>query len=128
MPLMDINAGEFIVLIVLALVIFGPEKLPDLARKAARIFHFLRGIANNAQDKVREQLGPEFADLDLRHLDPKTFVRDTLLGDDFSAISDEVVDLRSAVQQATATVREDIAEITPSQTKAVTPGFDDEAT
>ncbi len=128
MPLMDINAGEFIVLIVLVLVIFGPEKLPELARKAARIFHFLRGIANNAQDKVREQLGPEFADLDLRHLDPKTFVRDKLLGDDYSAISNEVADLGNAVRQATATIREDVAEVMPSQTKPAAPVFDDEAT
>ena len=35
--LIDINAPEFLLLLVLAVILFGPERLPDLFRKAARV-------------------------------------------------------------------------------------------
>ena len=49
----DINAPEFLVLVVIAIVLFGPEKLPDFARKAARVLRYLRDIAGNAQDQLQ---------------------------------------------------------------------------
>lgn len=75
----DFNAGEIILLVVFAVVIFGPEKLPDLARKAARVIHYLRNIANDAQGRLREELGPEYADLNLTDLNPKALVNKHLL-------------------------------------------------
>jgi len=45
----NIDASELILLLVLGVVMFGPEKLPLLARKAARVFVAVRNIANNAQ-------------------------------------------------------------------------------
>lgn len=74
----NIDAGELVLLVVLAVVLFGPEKLPLFARKAARVFVYLRGVANNAQSQLREELGPEYSDLQLADLNPKTFVRKTL--------------------------------------------------
>ena len=63
--MIDFNASEIVILVILAVIIFGPEKLPGLARKAARVFNYVRNIANDAQGKLREELGPEFADLNL---------------------------------------------------------------
>ena len=74
----NIDAGELVLLVVLAVVLFGPEKMPLFARKAARVFVYLRGVANNAQSQLREELGPEYSDLQLADLNPKTFVRKTL--------------------------------------------------
>ena len=68
-------------LLVLGVVMFGPEKIPPMARKLAKIIHFLRGIANDAQTQLRNELGPEYADLDIRDLNPKTFIAKHLLGD-----------------------------------------------
>lgn len=67
----DFNAGEILLLMVLAVIIFGPEKLPELARKTARVLNYLRGIANDARGQLREQV-PELADLDLADLNPRT--------------------------------------------------------
>lgn len=72
--MIDFNMAEIVVLAVLAVVIFGPEKLPQLARKSARVLNYLRNIANDAQGRLREELGPEFADLNLADLNPKTLV------------------------------------------------------
>ncbi|MDO5091850.1 MAG: sec-independent translocase [Propionibacteriaceae bacterium] len=70
----NIDAGEFILILILGVVMFGPEKLPNLARKAARVFVAIRDIANNAQTQLRQELGPEYSDLKIQDLNPKTFV------------------------------------------------------
>ena len=69
-----ISAVEIILLIVIATIMFGPEKIPEFSRKAARVFVYVRDIANNAQTQLRNELGPEYADLDIRDLNPKAFV------------------------------------------------------
>jgi sec-independent protein translocase protein TatB len=69
-------------LLVLALLIFGPDKLPTVARDAARMLKELRAMAQGARSQIRSELGPEFADFDLDTLNPKTFVRKHLLDDE----------------------------------------------
>jgi sec-independent protein translocase protein TatB len=77
--MIDFNMSEIVVLGVLAVIIFGPEKLPEVARKAARVLNYLRNIANDAQGRLRQELGPEFADLELADLNPRAFVQKNLL-------------------------------------------------
>src|SRR6201988_2408563 len=59
----------------IAVLVFGPDKLPDLARQAGRIARQVRSFANAARDELRTELGPEYADLQLRDLDPRVIVR-----------------------------------------------------
>jgi len=75
----DVGLGEIAVILVVALVVVGPDKLPDLARQAARILQQVRRLANNARDDLRQELGPEYADLELRDLDPRVMVRKHIL-------------------------------------------------
>ena len=48
--LLDINGPEFMLLLVLAVILFGPERLPDLARKAARVVRYVRTMAGSARN------------------------------------------------------------------------------
>jgi len=66
--LFDIGTGELLLLVVLGAVLLGPEKVPELAKKAARVLGFLRKVANNATDQIKAELGPEFADVTLKDL------------------------------------------------------------
>lgn len=75
----DIGALEFVVLAIAALFIFGPDRLPDMARQAARGLRQLRSMAANARRELSRELGPEFEDLDIRDLNPRTFVRKHVL-------------------------------------------------
>jgi len=70
-----VGVPEIAVLLVVAVIVFGPDRLPDMARQAARMIHTLRGFARNAQNELRDELGPEYADLQLRDLDPRAIVR-----------------------------------------------------
>jgi sec-independent protein translocase protein TatB len=58
-----------------AVIVFGPDKLPDLARQAGRMARQVRSFAHAARDELRTELGPEYADLQLRDLDPRSIVR-----------------------------------------------------
>jgi sec-independent protein translocase protein TatB len=81
-----INGSEFIILMIVVVVVIGPERMPEYAAKLARLVRQLRGMADAAQAQLREQLGPEFDDVDwkqydLRQYDPRRIVREALAGD-----------------------------------------------
>jgi sec-independent protein translocase protein TatB len=78
----NIGPLEFMVLAIVGLVVLGPDRLPGLARDAARMLRSLREMATGARQQLREELGPEFADVDLRSLNPRTAVQRAVFGDD----------------------------------------------
>ena len=71
----DVGLAELAVIALVAMIALGPDRLPDLARQAAKFLHRARTMATNARDELRSELGPEYADLELRDLDPRTIVR-----------------------------------------------------
>jgi sec-independent protein translocase protein TatB len=106
--LLDINAPEFVLLLVLAVILFGPERLPDLARKAARLIRYVRTMAGSAQEQLSRELGPGFEDLDLRDLNPRAFVQKHLLDEVEPVIADVKADI-SDLRDTAAGTRSDIA-------------------
>ena len=83
-----IGLPELLVIIVVAVVVFGPERLPEFARQAGRLVRQLRNLAQSAQSQLREELGPEYADLRLTDLDPRQAIRRHIL----EAMEDDAVD------------------------------------
>jgi sec-independent protein translocase protein TatB len=77
----DLSFTKILVLAVIALVIFGPDQLPKIARQAGQALRDLRRIAESAKADLQEGLGPEFRDLDINDLHPKNFVRKHLWDD-----------------------------------------------
>jgi sec-independent protein translocase protein TatB len=124
--LLDINAPEFVLLVVLAVILFGPERLPDLARKAARLIRYVRTMASSAQEQLSKELGPGFEDMDIRDLNPRTFVQKHLLDDVDPIIADvksEITDVRNTVTTSTKDVSDSI-----NGAKDVSPGGPAEVT
>jgi sec-independent protein translocase protein TatB len=80
----DLSLTKIAVLLVLAIVIFGPDQLPKVAAQAGRTLRELRRLADGARRDLQEGLGPEFGEFDIADLNPRTFVRKHLL-DDFEA-------------------------------------------
>jgi sec-independent protein translocase protein TatB len=92
----NVGPMELLVLAVVGLIVLGPDKLPGLARDAARMIRTLRDLATGARTQLRDELGPEFADVDLRNLNPRTAISRALLGDDTEL--PRRVDARAAAQ------------------------------
>jgi sec-independent protein translocase protein TatB len=78
---------EVVVLALVGLIVLGPDKLPGLARDAARMLRTLRDLATGARQQLRDELGPEFADIDLRSLNPRTAMQRMVFGDDMPDLS-----------------------------------------
>jgi sec-independent protein translocase protein TatB len=90
----DISGWEFMTLAVLAVVIFGPDRLPKLAADAGRLIRTMRQYVHGAKQDLARELGPEFSDLNLSDLNPRGLVKRTLGGDDFFDDLRADVDLR----------------------------------
>ncbi len=73
--------AEIGVIIVVALLVFGPDKLPDLARQAGGFVRTLRRMADNAKDDFGREIGHDLKDLNLRDLDPREVVRRSMFDD-----------------------------------------------
>lgn len=70
-----IGFPELMVIAFVALLVLGPDRLPGVAKQAGQMVRKLRAFADTARDELRSELGPEFADLELRDLDPRRVVR-----------------------------------------------------
>ena len=89
----DINVWEIIAIAVLALLIFGPDKLPGLASDAARLLREVRRMDTGARQDLKDSLGPVLGDMNISDLDPRSFVERNL----FDPIDNEINDVKRAV-------------------------------
>jgi sec-independent protein translocase protein TatB len=91
-----IGFTELIIILIVALLVVGPERLPEMARQLGTVVRDLRRMYTN----LRADLGPEFDEIeqglrDLRSLDPRQQVRDysRALLDDISTDTPEIKQL-----------------------------------
>ena len=73
--MLGIGLPEMFVIAVVAMLVFGPDRLPEFARQAGRMVRQLRKLSQQARDDIRTELGPEYADFELRDLDPRRALR-----------------------------------------------------
>ena len=71
---------------VLAVVLVGPDRLPRYAAQLARFVKSVKAFTDNAKDRMREEMGPEFDDVDWKKLDPRQYdprriIREALVED-----------------------------------------------
>src|SRR6476469_2232538 len=83
-----VGLPELAVIAFVAVLVFGPDRLPEFARQAGRFVRQVRNLAQSAQSQLREELGPEYADLKLTDLDPRQAIRKHIL----EAMDDDPLD------------------------------------
>ena len=92
-----IGGGEFITLVIVALLLVGPDKLPQLSVDAAKFIKKIRRLANNATTELRENLGPGFEDLQVTDLHPKKLIAKHL-NEALSETNEEINAINKAAQ------------------------------
>lgn len=123
---LGINGSELIVLAVLAVVILGPEKLPEYAAQLARLVKELRRMATGAKEQLREEVGDDIADMDWHKLDPRQYDPRKIIKD---ALLDDFEDAVSAAKEAPAITHKPVALVRTVPLAADEPApFDSEAT
>ncbi|MFB6634606.1 sec-independent translocase [Streptomyces sp. NPDC056362] len=85
----DIGALELVTLVVLAVLVFGPDKLPKVIQDVSRFVRKIREFSDSAKNDIRSELGPEFKDFEFEDLNPKTFLRKQMEGnEDFKELKE----------------------------------------
>jgi sec-independent protein translocase protein TatB len=80
---------KLLVIGVIAVFVLGPERLPRYAAQLGRLIRAVRDIANGAKDRVKDEMGEEFNDVDWKKLDPRQYdprriIREALLEDEIT--------------------------------------------
>jgi sec-independent protein translocase protein TatB len=81
-----LSPEKLLIIAVIAVFLIGPERLPTYAGKFAQFVRSLRDFANGAKDRMRDEMGPEFDEVDWKKLDPRQYdprriIREALLED-----------------------------------------------
>ena len=100
--MLGINGGEILLLILIAILVLGPNRMPEYAAKLARGIRQARIMAEGAKGQLKEQLGPEYKDLDWRQYDPRQYdprriVRQALI----EPLEDAAAPLKETARSAT---------------------------
>ncbi|MBM9507705.1 sec-independent translocase [Actinacidiphila acididurans] len=113
----DIGPLELVAIVVLAVLIFGPDKLPKVIQDVMAFIRKVREFSDSAKEDIRRELGPEFKDFEFEDLNPKTFIRKNLMsGEEDEYGLNELKDLRN-----TFDMRKEMAEVTDA-VNGVEPG------
>ncbi len=48
----NLGLGEIVIIAIIALLVFGPERLPEVARQAAKVYNQIRGVTDEVQRTI----------------------------------------------------------------------------
>jgi sec-independent protein translocase protein TatB len=93
-----VNGWEVVLLALIAVFVLGPDRLPEYAAKLAHGIRKLRVMAEGAKDQLKDQLGPEYEEInwrqyDPRQYDPRRIVKEALL----DPLDDAIAPVRSEI-------------------------------
>ena len=82
-----LSFDKLLIIGIIAVFLLGPERLPHYAAQLARIVRAVRTTANGAKDRLRDEMGPDYDDIDWKKLDPRQYdprriIREALLDDE----------------------------------------------
>lgn len=85
-----LTLDKIFIILVIALFVIGPDKLPSYAKRLGEMVRSAKRMADGAKDRLRDEMGPEFEDVDWKQLDPRQYdprriIRDALLEDEKEA-------------------------------------------
>ncbi|MEV7616079.1 sec-independent translocase [Streptomyces sp. NPDC089799] len=100
----DIGGLELVTIVVLAILVFGPDKLPKVISDVTGFIRKIRAFSDSAKQDIRSELGPDFKDFEFEDLNPKTFIRKQLTeNEDLKEIRSSF-DLRKELNEVTDAV------------------------
>ncbi|MFF8310256.1 sec-independent translocase [Streptomyces lydicus] len=102
----DIGPLELVAIVVLAVLIFGPDKLPKVIQDVMGVIRKIREFSDSAKEDIRSELGPEFKDFEFEDLKPKNFVRKHVLEKDEYGFK-ELAEIRNGFD-----LKQEMAEVT----------------
>jgi sec-independent protein translocase protein TatB len=116
----NLDGWKLIVLVLLGIFIFGPDKLPKAIADGVKMLRTLRDMARNATGDLSRELG---TDIQLEDLNPKALIRKHLLSeDDERALRKPLDDLFQEVKGDLKGVHNELRSVADSVNKPVSAG------
>lgn len=87
---MGLTFDKILIILLIAMFVIGPTKLPVYAKKLGEFVRTLKRMADGAKDRLKDEMGPDFEDVDWKQLDPRQYdprriIRDALVEDEREA-------------------------------------------
>jgi sec-independent protein translocase protein TatB len=87
-----INGPEFFLLLIIGVLVIGPQRLPEYTQKLANLVKEVRRMASGAREQIKEEVGIDIDDVDWkkydpRQYDPRRIIKEALLDDDTKPVS-----------------------------------------
>ncbi len=70
---MGFSVEKVLVILVIAALLIGPERLPRAAEALAGLVRKIRVYANDTKTRLKEEMGEDFEDIDWHDLDPRQY-------------------------------------------------------
>lgn len=112
---------KLLIIGIIAVFVVGPERLPYYASQLAKLVKTLRIMANGAKERVREEMGPDFDDIDWKKLDPRQYDPRRIIREALADVDEPVTALKPPMESAYAQRQRFLAEGRPAP-------YDSEAT
>lgn len=82
-----INTPELILILLLAVLVIGPTRLPGYVDKLKNLIREVRKMASGARETIKEEAGVDIDDIDWKKLDPRQYdprriIREALIDDE----------------------------------------------
>ncbi|MFS0867112.1 twin-arginine translocase TatA/TatE family subunit [Microbacterium sp. 179-B 1A2 NHS] len=124
-----LDLEKILLIALIAAVLLGPERLPGYAASLGRFTRRVKDWLDGARTRVKEEMGPEFDDIDWQRLDPRQYdprriIREALIDD----APVPPVPASAAAAAATAAGGTTVAAAGEQRDPAAPPPFDSEAT
>ncbi|XPP25553.1 MAG: twin-arginine translocase TatA/TatE family subunit [Leucobacter sp.] len=121
---MGLTIDKILVILVIAMILLGPERLPGYAKKLGDLVRGAKRMADGAKDRLRDEMGPEFDEVDWKQLDPRQYDPRRIIKD--ALVEDQRAAQAEARRVRAATARE--ARLKASRPPGASLNFDEEAT
>ncbi|AIY01477.1 hypothetical protein ART_1878 [Arthrobacter sp. PAMC 25486] len=82
-----INTPELVLIVVVAVLVIGPARLPEYVEKLKNLIREVRRMASGARETIKEEAGVDIDDIDWKKLDPRQYdprriIREALIDDE----------------------------------------------
>ena len=82
-----INTPELILIVLVAVLVIGPTRLPGYVEKLKNLIREVRKMASGARETIKEEAGVDIDDIDWKKLDPRQYdprriIREALIDDE----------------------------------------------
>lgn len=121
-----LTPDKLIIIAILAVFLIGPQRLPGYAARLAQLVRQVRSYADGAKERMREEMGEDFDEVDWRQLDPRQYdprriIREALIDD---GTSDALTETAAAAKAVTAPLDAEEVTATPANEKYVESAYE----